>query len=38
MTIHVVKAGDTITSIAQQYGVSSERIIIENELPNPEKL
>lgn len=38
MTIHVVKAGDTMSSIAEQYGVSAERIIIENELPNPEKL
>lgn len=38
MTIHVVKAGDTINSIAQQYGVSVERIIIENELPNPNNL
>lgn len=38
MKIHVVKAGDTIDSIAGQYGVTSERIIIENELPNPQKL
>ena len=38
MTIHVVKEGDTINSIAQQYGVTPERIITENELPNPEKL
>lgn len=38
MTIHTVKAGDTIESIAQQYGISSERIIIENELPNPQDL
>lgn len=38
MTIHVVRAGDTLQSIATQYGVTSERIIIENELPNPEKL
>lgn len=38
MTIHVVKEGDTLSSIAEQYGVSAERIIIENELPNPEKL
>jgi spore germination protein len=38
MTIHVVKEGDTLSSIAAQYGVTTERIIIENELPNPDKL
>ena len=38
MIIHVVKAGDTLTSIAEQYGVTPERITIENELPNPENL
>jgi spore germination protein len=38
MTIHVVQTGDTLTSIAEQYGVTSEQIIIENELPNPDNL
>ncbi|MDF2844964.1 MAG: glycoside hydrolase family 18 [Herbinix sp.] len=38
MTIHIVKAGDTMSSIATQYGVSAERIILENELPNPDNL
>ncbi len=38
MTIHIVKAGDTMSSIAAQYGVSAERIILENELPNPDNL
>jgi spore germination protein len=38
MIIHVVKEGDTLESIAGQYGVPPERITIENELPNPEKL
>ncbi len=38
MQIHIVKAGDTMASIANQYGVSAERIIIENELPNPDNL
>lgn len=38
MTIHIVKAGDTLDTIANQYGVSRDRIIIENELPNPDKL
>ncbi|MDD3173920.1 MAG: glycosyl hydrolase family 18 protein [Herbinix sp.] len=38
MIIHVVKEGDTLKTIADQYGVTPERITIENELPNPEKL
>lgn len=38
MTIHVVEAGDTLQSIADQYGVSPERITLENELPNPDRL
>ena len=38
MTIHVVEAGQTVNSIAQQYGVTPERIIIDNELPNPNNL
>ncbi|HEX3075360.1 MAG TPA: LysM peptidoglycan-binding domain-containing protein [Lachnospiraceae bacterium] len=38
MTIHVVAAGDTINSIAQRYGVTPERIILINELPNPQNL
>lgn len=38
MTVHIVKQGDTVTSIAAQYGVDADRIIIENELPNPEGL
>lgn len=38
MIIHVVQAGDTLSSIAEQYGVTPERIIIENELPNPDRL
>ncbi len=38
MIIHVVQAGDTLSFIAGQYGVTSERIIIENELPNPDNL
>lgn len=38
MTIHIVQAGETLSSIAEQYGVSAERIILENELPNPENL
>jgi len=38
MMIHVVQSGDTINSIAEQYGVTPERIIVDNELPNPDNL
>lgn len=38
MTIHVVQPGETITSIANQYDVTPERLITDNELPNPENL
>jgi spore germination protein len=38
MIIHVVEAGQTLTSIAGQYDVSPELIISVNELPNPDKL
>lgn len=38
MIIHVVEAGQTLTSIANQYGVSPELIITVNELPNPDNL
>ncbi len=38
MTIHVVQPGETLNTIAEQYGVTPERLIIDNELPNPENL
>ena len=38
MTIHVVQQGETLGAIAQQYGVTPERLILDNELPNPENL
>lgn len=38
MTIHVVKSGDTINTIATQYGVSADRIIVDNQLPNAQNL
>ncbi len=38
MIIHVVQPGETISSIANQYGVTQDRIITDNELPNPENL
>lgn len=38
MKIHVVKSGETLESIAQQYGITPALIITVNELPNPENL
>jgi spore germination protein len=38
MTIYVVKQGDTIGAIAQQFGVTVDRLIVDNELPNPDNL
>jgi len=38
MQIHVVKPGETIITIANQYDVTPERLIIDNELPNPQNL
>ncbi len=38
MTIYVVKQGDTLDSIAQQFGVTAARLILDNELPNPDNL
>lgn len=38
MIIHVVKQGDTIRSIADQYGVSASRLVIDNGLLTPNKL
>jgi len=38
MIIHVVQQGQTLNSIAAVYGVTPERLIIDNELPNPENL
>ncbi len=38
MEIHVVRSGETIESIAQQYGIAPTLIISVNELPNPENL
>lgn len=36
MEIYIVQAGDTVYSIAQQYGVSPSRIIYDNGLLSPE--
>lgn len=38
MIIHVVKPGDSIYSIGRRYGVSTQKIISDNELANPGQL
>lgn len=38
MQIHVVQSGDSIYSIARQYGTTPARIIADNELVNPGRL
>ncbi len=38
MTIHVVTEGESLESIANQYGLSEEFIQDQNELPNPDNL
>ncbi len=38
MIIHVVTEGDTLTSIANTYGVTTEYLISQNEITNPDKL
>lgn len=38
MQIHVVQSGETIISIANQYNTTPERLIRDNELPNPDNL
>lgn len=38
MDIHVVQPGDTMYQLAQQYGVPMERLLQDNQLPNPSHL
>lgn len=38
MTIHVVKKGETVNSIADFYGVSRDRLILENGIVSPYRL
>jgi spore germination protein len=38
LTIHVVRQGESIYSIARKYGVSEQKIISDNELKNPDQL
>ena len=38
MQIHVVRPGDTLFSIARQYGVEASRLLTDNQLPDPSRL
>lgn len=38
MDIHVVRPGETLSSIAAQYGVSLSRLLADNQLPDPGQL
>ena len=38
MDIHVVQPGDTLYRLSQQYGVSMDRLIQDNQLPDPSQL
>ena len=38
MEIHVVRSGESVYSIANQYGVSWQKIVSDNELENPNQL
>lgn len=38
MDIHVVRAGESLYSIAQDYGVSQARLMADNQLPDPSRL
>ena len=38
MMIHVVREGDTLYKIAQQYGLPLQTVLRENELAEPDKL
>ncbi|WP_026893426.1 LysM peptidoglycan-binding domain-containing protein [Lacrimispora aerotolerans] len=38
MTIHIVQAGETISSISEQYKIPVDRLIMENGITNPENL
>ncbi len=38
MDIHVVRPGDTLYSLARQYGVSMAQLINDNQLPDPSQL
>lgn len=38
MIIHVVEPGETVYGIAKKYGISAERLILENEIQDPKNL
>ena len=38
MDIHVVRPGDTLYGIAQQYGVSMSQLLQDNQPPDPARL
>ena len=38
MRIHVVRPGESVFSIARQYGVTPQKVILDNELENPNQL
>src|SRR5699024_12031385 len=38
MVIHVVRAGETLWQISNQYGVDMDNVILLNGLPNPDQL
>ena len=38
MTIYIVKSGDSVDSIAKQYGISTHSIIYNNQIPYPYRL
>jgi len=38
LRIHVVRPGESLFSIARQYGVTSQKVISDNELENPNQL
>jgi len=38
MVIHVVRAGETLWQISNQYGVDMDNVILLNGLPNPNQL
>ena len=38
MIIHVVQTGESTNEIAKKYGISEERLILDNEIQNPDNL
>ena len=38
MDLHVVRPGDTLYGIAREYGVSMDRLLQDNQLPDPSQL